>query len=377
MWLPRAVSGRYLDPGIAVALAAMAEVEVVSGQVSGPRGAAAVLALPMTLPLIARRRFPLPVAGAVGVTFLLNWAVGVDLYNYLATVLVGLITAYTVAAYVRLPLALVGLGWLYLAIAVSALQGVSGLVWGAILVGGAGLAGFAIRDRRAHVVRLAELARELEVTRDEHALAAAAAERSRIARELHDIVAHSVSVMVIQAGAAEQVLASEPARAQEPLRSIQDTGRKALVELRRLLQVLRVDGAEPALAPQPRLRDLDTLMDRVRASGLTVNLHVEGAHEDVPPGVDVTAFRIVQEALTNVLKHAGATKASISVRYDRDSVRLEIVDDGQRPGRTGGNGHGLIGMRERAVLCGGTVDAAPRPAGGFAVRAHLPLEAGA
>jgi signal transduction histidine kinase len=377
MVLPPATRARYVDAAVAVALAVLAEVEVLSGQVPGPRAAAALLALFMTLPLVVRRRYPLLVAGAVGASFLMNWAVGVDLYNYLATVLAGLIVAYTAAAHLRLSLAAVGLCWIYLAVAVSALRGPSGLLWGAILIGGAGLAGFAIRDRRSHIERLAQLARELELSRDEHALAAAAAERARIARELHDIVAHAVSVMVIQAGAAEQVLDTEPTRARDPLVSIRDSGRKALVELRRLLHVLRVDDSQPALAPQPGLRDLAALAADVRVSGLTVDVQVDGTADELPVGVDVTAYRIVQEALTNVLKHAGATHAQVKVRYLSDAVQLEIVDNGgQRSEPNGhGHGHGLIGMRERALLYGGTINAARQSDGGFAVHAYLPLTA--
>ena len=372
---PPAGRAWYVDAALAVGLAVLAEIEVLSGQLPGPRVAAALLALPMTLPLVARRGHPLLVAAAVGTSFLLNWAAGVDLYNYLATVLAGLIVAYTAAAHLRLPLAALGLSWIYLAVAVSALRGPSGLLWGAILIGGAGMAGFAIRDRRSHVERLARLARELELSRDEQALAAAAAERARIARELHDIVAHAVSVMVIQAGAAEQVLDTDPRRAREPLASIRDTGRKALVELRRLLQVLRVEGTQPALAPQPGLRDLGTLADQVRASGIGVDVRVDGANDELPVGVDVTAYRIVQEALTNVLKHAAASRVQVLVRYLPDAAQLEIVDNGGHRPESNGHGHGLIGMRERALLCGGTLDAARRATGGFAVHAHLPLTA--
>ncbi len=259
-------------------------------------------------------------------------------------------------------------------------------------MGGAALAGFALRDRRRHVSQLAELARQLELARDEGVRAAAAEERARIARDLHDVVAHAVSVIVVQAGAAEEVLAAAPERAREPLRSVQDTGRQALVELRRLLGVLRTDGSEAALAPQPGLDQVSALAAQVREAGLAVDLRVDGERDGIPAGLDLAAYRIVQEALTNVLKHAGATRSAIRVDYRPGVIELEILDDGRgAPGGddrtgdlrggdhriaghgTGGNGHGLIGMRERASLYGGAIEARPRPGGGYEVRARLPV----
>ncbi len=366
----------YRDAVLAVAVAVLAETEVLTGQVAGPRVPAALLAVPMTLSLLARRTHPLLSALAVDGAFVVNWAVGVDLYNYMATVIAGLVIAYSVAAHLPRRRAGMALACTYVAIAVSALRGPSGLLWGAVLVGGAGLAGFAIRDRRDHIQRLAELADELEQTRDEHARAAAADERARIARDLHDIVAHSVSVMVVQAGAAEQVLGTAAERARDPLTSIQDTGRLALVELRRLLHVLRADDSEPALAPQPGLSSLDALADDVRRAGIDVQVRVRGNPAAAPAGVDLAAYRIVQEALTNVIKHAAATRAEVLLEYQPTTLCIEVVDDGRRPSPGNHNGHGLIGMRERARLCGGSVEAEHRSGGGFAVLARLPLRAG-
>ena len=255
-----------LDAALAGALAILAEAEILTGQVSGPREAAVPLALLMTLPLAVRHRFPLAVTVAVSASFLLNWAAGVDMYSYWASIVSGLVTAYTAAAHLRPRLAAPALACLYAAIAISAL-GSSGLLWGGILIGGAALAGFALRDRRRHASQLAELARQLELARDENARAAVAGERTRIARELHDVVAHSVSVMVVQAGAAEEVLGASPDKAREPLRSVQDTGRQALIELRRLLGVLRTEGGEAALAPQPGLDQVAALAASVREAG--------------------------------------------------------------------------------------------------------------
>ena len=365
-----------LDAALAGALAILALAEVLTGQVSGPRAAAVPLALLLTLPLAVRRRYPLPVTAVVSASFLLNWAAGVDMYSYWASIVVALVTAYTAAAHLRPRPAAVTLACLYAVIVVSAL-GFSGMLWGGILVGGAALAGFALRDRRRHVSQLAELAGQLELARDENARAAVAGERARIARELHDVVAHSVSVMVVQAGAAEEVLGADPGKAREPLRSVQDTGRQALVELRRLLGVLRTDDSEAALAPQPGLDQVDALAAHVREAGLAVELCVHGDRDGIPAGVDLAAYRIVQEALTNVLKHATASHAVVRVGYRPDAIEVEVLDDGHGPlgaGHDGtGTGQGLIGMRERASLYGGVVEARPRAEGGFAVRARLPV----
>ena len=365
-----------LDAALAGALAILAEAEVLTGQVSGPRAAAVPLALLMTLPLAVRRRFPLAATVAVSASFLLNWAAGVDMYSYWASILVGLVTAYTAAAHLRPRLAALALACLYAAIAVSAL-GSSGLLWGGILIGGAALAGFALRDRRRHASQLADLAHQLELARDENARTAVAGERTRIARELHDVVAHSVSVMVVQAGAAGEVLGADPEKAREPLRSIQDTGRQALIELRGLLGVLRTDDGEAALAPQPGLDQVRALAAHVREAGVAVEVCVDGTRDAIPAGVDLAAFRIVQEALTNVLKHASASHAVVRVGYRPDAIELEVLDDGHGPLGAGhggtGIGQGLIGMRERASLYGGVVEARPRTEGGFAVRARLPV----
>jgi len=184
-------------------------------------------------------------------------------------------------------------------------------------------------------------------------------------------------VMVVQAGAAEEVLGADPGKAREPLRSVQDTGRQALVELRRLLGVLRTDRSEAALAPQPGLDQVGALAAQVREAGLAVELRVDGARDGIPAGVDLAAYRIVQEALTNVLKHATASHAAVHVGYRPDAIELQVLDDGHGPigaGHDGaGTGQGLIGMRERASLYGGVVEARPRAEGGFAVRARLPV----
>jgi signal transduction histidine kinase len=215
-------------------------------------------------------------------------------------------------------------------------------------------------------------ARLAERERDVAAREAVADERARIARELHDAIAHNVSMMVVQAGAERRVLDDGRGTTREVLETIEHIGRGALTEMRRLVGMLRSDGGEP-LAPQPGLDDLPTLVTQVREAGLPVELQVEGERRELPVGIELSAYRIVQEALTNALKHAGEAKAVVRVHYGPESLELEIVDDG--PGGSAaelGGGHGLVGMRERVALYGGRLDAGRRPSGGFAVRVLLP-----
>jgi signal transduction histidine kinase len=198
-----------------------------------------------------------------------------------------------------------------------------------------------------------------------------AEEQARIARELHDVIAHNVSVIVVQAAAADDVFDVDPARAREALRSIEATGREAMGELRRLLGGVRA--ADESYRPQPGLGRLDELVEQVRAGGLTVTVRVDGTPRPLAPGVDLSAFRIVQEALTNTLRHAAASRADVTVRYGPEAIDLEVRDDGIGGGAPArdGSGHGLLGMRERAALTGGTLAAGPAPGGGFVVRARL------
>lgn len=221
------------------------------------------------------------------------------------------------------------------------------------------------RERRT---RLAE--RERDVASRE----AVVEERARIARELHDVIAHHVSMIVLQAGAERHALGDGESSTGEVLGTIERTGRDALVETRRLLGMLRENGKDP-LTPQPGLNDLDTLVGQVREAGLPVELHVDGERPDLPAGLELSAYRIVQEALTNALKHAGDATAAVRVRYEADVVELEITDDGggDTPGRPGSDGHGLVGMRERVALYNGSFEARPRESGGYLVRVLLPI----
>jgi signal transduction histidine kinase len=220
------------------------------------------------------------------------------------------------------------------------------------------------RDRR---LVLAE--RERDLAKRE----AVVSERARIARELHDVIAHHVSMMVVQAGAERRVLEARNESTREVLSTIERIGRGALTEMRRLVGMLRGDD-DDALAPQPSIADLPTLVAQMRAAGLDVQLRIEGESRDIPVGIDLSAYRIVQEGLTNALKHAGHARTTARVRYGVESLEIEIVDDGD-PGavEVDRGGHGLVGMRERVALYGGTLAAGRRPAGGFGVRVLLPI----
>jgi signal transduction histidine kinase len=220
------------------------------------------------------------------------------------------------------------------------------------------------RERR---VQLAE--RERDVAARE----AVVEERARIARELHDAIAHNVSMMVVQAGAERRVLDDEQASTREVLETVEQIGRGALTEMRRLVGMLRTD-APDSLSPQPGLDDVPALVTQIREAGLPVELSVEGERRALPAGIELSAYRIVQEALTNTLKHADGAHAEVHVRYGSDSLELEIVDDGRGgPARASSGGHGLVGMRERVALYGGRLDAGRRAEGGFAVHVLLPV----
>jgi signal transduction histidine kinase len=242
---------------------------------------------------------------------------------------------------------------------------IAGVVFFGLIIGAPWVAGRAIRHRRLNEQRLEQEKADAE--------AAIVEERTRIARELHDVVAHAISVMVLQARGGRRVIADDPGEAREAFDVIEGTGHQALEEMRRLLGMLRASDEELALAPQPSLGQLDALLEQVRAAGLPVELAVEGGPAELPPGVDLSAYRIVQEALTNALKHAGPAQARVTVRYGQDELELEIADDGAGTGDGKGSGHGLIGMRERVSVYGGELHAGRRPGGGYALRARLPL----
>jgi signal transduction histidine kinase len=238
-------------------------------------------------------------------------------------------------------------------------------------IGGAWLAGWLVRRRAAQ-------ARTALAHSDELARSAVSDERTRIARELHDVVAHSVSIVAVQAGAAEELIERDPAAAREHMRAVRRTAREAMTEMRRLLDVLRTD--EPRFAPTPGLSRLGDLLAETRAAGVPVELIEQGPRPELPAGVDLVVFRVVQESLTNVRKHARGAPTQVALRYASRAIEIEVTNPTQ-PGRHRRNGtdhsrggHGLIGMRERALLFGGSFDAGERPGHGFRVRVVLPLQ---
>ena len=306
----------------------------------------------------------------------------------MATDLSILILLYTLAAYSSRRVSIWGLAVCLAGSAVAiarwtTLGGRPVLDWltvGAVLFAGPALLAWVLGDsmryRRAYYASLEDRAARLEQERDAQARVAVVAERARIARELHDVIAHNVSVMVVQADGASYALGTDPGRAKEALAAISATGRQALAEMRRLLGVLRREDefAGSMLAPQPGIGELGELLDQARTAGLPVTFAVEGVPRPLPGGAALTAYRIVQESLTNTRKHAGpVASASVVLRYSTDALVLAISDDGRGAAAPDGAGHGLTGMRERVAVYGGSVVAGPRPGGGFEVVATLPL----
>jgi signal transduction histidine kinase len=250
---------------------------------------------------------------------------------------------------------------------------VASLLWVTVVFTIAWLVGWAFGGQSKEVAEARERARRAEREREERARLAVAEERARIARELHDVVGHSVSVMTVQASAVRRLLNPEQEREREALLIVEQTGREAMAEMRRMVGVLRRPEEAPALAPQPSLEHLEKLVEQAREAGLPVSLKVEGDAVQLPAGVDLTAYRLVQEGLTNALKHARADHAEVLVRYADGNVELTVTDDGSGEGGGDSGGHGLVGMRERVSVYGGELEAGPRPEGGFRLRARLPV----
>ncbi len=348
------------------------------------------LVFAMTVPIVFRRAHPVGafaaaiVAGAVQVTF--------DIHPLLSDFSI-LILLYTLAAYSTRRNSLIGLAVCLLGSAMQVLRlqffipahvtSEAGwlVIFGVAFAGPSLIAwvlGDSTRYRRAYYLNLEERAARLERDRDTHAKIAAAAERARIARELHDVVAHNVSVMVVQADGATYAIDADPERARAALAAISATGRQALTEMRAMLGVLRRgddDTGLAALAPQPGLGQLDELLDQTRAVGMSVTCTVEGPPRPLAAGTALTAYRIIQESLTNTRKHAGlGAAASVVLRYTETALELTITDNGVGArAACDGAGHGLTGMTERAATYGGSVQAGPRPGGGFEVTAWLPV----
>jgi signal transduction histidine kinase len=360
------------DEALAAALTALALLGVALTEASDPyRIASAALAIALGAAAARRSRDPLPLLGLIVAISIAATAMpmfkepansGVWLFLLLAV--------YSGAAHTSGRRALVAAGMTFGLFVTNLVGDGEGLtadnvIFLGIIFGAPWLVGRAVRQRRLNDEEL-----EQEKTR---AAAAIMEERARIARELHDVVAHSISVMVIQARGGRRVLRSDPNDARDAFAVIERTGQQALDEMRRLLDMLRTADETLALAPQPSLKELGTLVEHVRAAGLPVQVAVEGEPRDLPPGVDLSAFRIVQEALTNALKHAGPARARVVVRYLADDLEIEVSDDGPGTGDASVSGYGLVGMRERVEVYGGELEAGRQPGGGYALRVRLPL----
>jgi signal transduction histidine kinase len=343
------------------------------------------LALALSVPLAFRRAYPVSSFVAAILVGAVQVLTGLRLGISDAAIVVLL---YTLAAYKPRRISVTGLAVCLAGSLTAVLHWAppshigmaTWFVFGAVAMAAPSLIAWVVGDsmryRRAYYASLEDRAARLEAERDAQAQIAAAAERARIARELHDVIAHNVSVMVVQADGASFAIATDPERAAQALAAISATGRQALSEMRRLLGILRRDSgrAGPERAPVPGMGQVGELLDQARAAGLPVSFAVEGVPRALPDGPALAAYRVVQESLTNIRKHAGpAATACVTLRYTEDALTLEITDDGRGAATApDGAGHGLPGMAERLAMYGGSVDAGPVPGGGFGVRATLP-----
>lgn len=385
-------SGR--DWLIAGTVTLIAQAEVWTSDGYEPKSAYALAALAMTLPLAWHRVAPIAVLVVAFSPLFVMQLAGRSLDSaYVMAVL--LVAFFAVGAYCGRATALLGLATgvglllaLLLVENVVAIRGqqppaVGDFVFLAVILSAVWALAGALRERSLRAGELEQRAETLEREREERARAAVAEERARIARELHDVVAHSISVIAIQTGSIRRRLRDErPGEARE-LVVTEQIARQALAEMRRMLGLLRADEDGASLAPQPGLDQLETLISHVREAGLEVELETQGDERSLPPGIDLAAYRILQEALTNVLKHAGHARVRVNVRYSERELELEVTDDGSRVDESlessavdgGAGGHGLIGMRERVLLYGGSLETGPAEDGGFKVRAELPVPA--
>jgi signal transduction histidine kinase len=362
-----------------LALEAMSEVVVGRNSEDAPSLWFALLLIAIVVsPVFARRRFPFAAPAtywllAAAISFV-NWWVLPYAHSLFV---VGMAVAFLLGNLRDERRAVVGLAVVVGSAAVLDHQ-IPGhthaeLVFVPMEFGISWLAGFAVRDRAVKAEAAEERATAAERERDAAARIAVAEERARIARELHDVVAHAVSVMVLQVGAVRHKLPEELDEDRDALNGVERAGRTALTEMRRLLAAMRTDEDGAELAPQPGLDGLDSLAEEVGRAGLPVRLHVEGERFPLPRAIDLSAYRIVQEGLTNALKHARASAADVTVRYRPDELRLEVRDDGTGSAENDGLGHGLVGMRERVKIYGGEMSAGAANGGGFVLSTRLPL----
>jgi signal transduction histidine kinase len=381
-----------LDCGLAAGVAALAVAEqhgcdcpVAAGRLGFPTAGwlNAALLLAVALPLGLRRRMPIAVWVVTGSMAVVR--VGLGFPNGFLVTFPVLVAVYSVAANEtwRYSLAVAIVTALVIPVSFAfdwANRGgayLPDVPYNYALFGSAWMLGDNLRQRRERLRDLEQRARRMQAEQEERERRAVGEERARIARELHDLVAHSLSVIVLQAGAARRIVAGQPERAGPAFSSIEAVGREALAEMRRLVGILRKESSAPGeLEPQPSLARLEELVERVRGAGLEISLREEGERPALPPGVDLSAFRIVQEALTNTLQHARASHAEVAITYGIRRLEVSVRDDGVGPAGHGGRsgGHGLIGMRERVAMFGGELDATGPPGGGFRIRATLPIE---
>jgi signal transduction histidine kinase len=376
----RAVPPDRVLVALAAALAVAHVLEAATVDDPGPRGLAIAFAVLMAVPLAFAWRFPLGALLAFDAIALVEGALGGRLFSTTSSSAL-LVVAYVLVLALRAEVRPFAFGAAVTLVVLSSLARIEhgedtvfgAAAWLALVpIGLPSVAGRVLRSRNDLNRRLHEQALQIERNRAERERAAVLTERTRIARELHDIVAHDVSVMLVQAQAARRTAIADPERARPAIAAVEDTGREALGELRRLLGVLRRGDEDLALAPQPSLARVGTLVARIGAAGLPVELVVAGERRAVPPGIDATGFRIVQEALTNIVRHARASHATVRVTYDAAAVELIVRDDGQ----TGGpirDGAGIMGLRERVALYGGELRAGRHRGEGYELRARLPL----
>jgi signal transduction histidine kinase len=371
--------GEQLDRLVACGLVVLGQVELwATNSIPGPKWVTMPLTLAVTGGVALRRRFPLAVAAFNFSAFAALLLVGQPQVSA-AVGISWMCGAYALAVWTETREFVAGFVVLAVTSMVAQLQPKGSFgsgVFFAIVPGLAMLlARRAIRDRQLQADAQRARADMLEREQEMRAHEAVEEERARIARELHDLVAHNVSVMVVQAGVERHALGDDQASTRQTLASIEQAGRQALIEARRLLGVLRRGDEHEELQPQPGVGQIDALLDQVRRAGLSVELEVEGEAAPLPAGLDLCAYRIVQESLTNALKHAGPAHAHVVMRYAPNALEIAVRDDGQGPSDVNGDtpGHGLIGMRERVALYDGRLETGPRADGGFEVRAHLPL----
>ena len=333
------------------------------------------------LPLLARRRFPfLAPAGVWILAAGLSFAEGRLIVSTFSGMMAGLAAALLLGGladkfHARIGLAVTLVGAVTVVYNAPHRSPVE-FIFIPLLFAVAWLSGLGLQERAERAEAAEERAAAAEREREAAARVAVAEERARIARELHDVVAHSVSVMVLQVGAVRHDLPATLEADREALERVEQAGRTAVTEMRRLLGAMRSDGDSLELAPQPAIGDLDSLLDQLRRAGLPVTLHLEGDPCPLPRGVELSAYRIVQEGLTNALKHAQATQADVTVRYAPDCLHIEVRDDGGGAAASDGLGHGLVGIRERVKIYGGEMSAGSAPGGGFVLTARLPFGSG-